>query len=175
MSAAAGARRRRPVYDLEIVAFEKGEHTSYAACGVPYFVGDLVHEADDLVARTPEEHRHRGIEVHLRHEVVGIDTKARLVTVRDLEAGTERDEPYDQLVIATGAYPERPPLPGIDADGVYGVQTLEDGIEVRRVIDATKPRHAVVVGGGYIGVEMAEAMLRRGIDVTVLCANPAPM
>jgi NADPH-dependent 2,4-dienoyl-CoA reductase/sulfur reductase-like enzyme len=97
------------------------------------------------------------------------------VRVRDLAAGRERDERYDQLVIATGAYPERPPLPGIDAEGVYGVQTLEDGIAVRRVVDEAKPDHAVVVGGGYIGVEMAEALHRRGIDTTVVCANPAPM
>lgn len=175
MSAAAGARRRRSVDELEIIAFERGQFTSFAACGIPYYVGDLVHEAQELVARTPEQHRELGVDVHLRHEVVAIDTAAMTVTVRDLDAGAERVEPYDQLVIATGAVPERPPLPGIDADGVYGVQTLEDGIEVRRVVDVTNPKHAVVVGGGYIGVEMAEALLRRGIEVTVVCANPAPM
>jgi NADPH-dependent 2,4-dienoyl-CoA reductase/sulfur reductase-like enzyme len=175
MSAAAGARRRRTADEIEIVAFERGRFTSYAACGVPYYVGDLVHDAEDLIARTPEEHRRKGVDVHLRHEVIAIDTAARKVTVRDLDAGRERDVAYDQLVIATGGTPRRPPLPGLDAEGVYGVQTLEDGIEVRRIVDETKPKHAVVVGGGYIGVEMAEALLRRGLEVTLVCAHPAPM
>ena len=135
MSAAAGARRRRSVDELEIVAFERGRHTSFSACGIPYLVGDLVHDAEDLVARTPEEHRSNGIDVRMRHEVVAIDTAARTVTVRDLDAepgAAEIVEPYDQLVIATGATPARPPLPGIDAAGVYGVQTLDDGIALRR-------------------------------------------
>jgi NADPH-dependent 2,4-dienoyl-CoA reductase/sulfur reductase-like enzyme len=175
MSAAAGARRRRPADELEVIAFERGRFTSYAACGVPYYVGDLVHDPDDLIARTPEEHRRKGVDVHLRHEVVAIDTGARRVTVRDLDAEAEREVAYDQLVIATGGAPHRPPLPGLDAEGVYGVQTLEDGIEVRRIVDETKPKHAVVVGGGYIGVEMAEALLRRGLEVTLVCAHPAPM
>jgi NADPH-dependent 2,4-dienoyl-CoA reductase/sulfur reductase-like enzyme len=175
MSAAAGARRRRTVDELEIVAFERGRFTSYAACGVPYYVGDLVREAEELIARTPEEHRRMGVDVQLRHEVVAIDTAARRVTVRDLDGGGERDVEYDQLVIATGGTPRKPPLPGVDAEGVYGVQTLEDGIEVRRIVDETKPEHAVVVGGGYIGVEMAEALLRRGLEVTLVCAHPAPM
>src|SRR4051794_4946289 len=175
MSAAAGARRRRTVDELEIVAFERGRFTSYAACGVPYFVGDLVHEPEDLIARSPEEHRRMGVDVHLRHEVVAIDTGARRVTVRALDEGSERDEPYDQLVIATGGTPRKPPLPGLDAEGVYGVQTLEDGIEVRRIVDETKPQHAVVVGGGDIGGGMAEALLRRGLGGKVGGAAPAPL
>ncbi len=179
MSAAAGARRRRTVHDLEIVVFERGEHTSYAACGVPYFVGDLVHEADDLVARSPEEHRRLGIDVRTRREVIGIDPKAATVTVRDLNAapgsGAETTEAYDQLVIATGATPSRPHLPGLDAAGVYGVQTLEDGIVLRGTVDRESPKRAVVVGAGYIGIEIGEALLHRGVEVTMLCAEPTPM
>ncbi len=179
MSAAAGARRRRSVEELEIVAFEKGEHTSFAACGVPYFVGDLVHDPDDLVARSPEEHRRLGIDMRTRHEVIAIDTEAQTVTVRDLSAAPGAapvtTEAYDQLVIATGATPYRPQLPGLDAAGVYGVQTLEDGIVLRRVIDEESPKRAVVVGAGYIGIEMAEAMLHRGVEVTLICADPTPM
>ena len=114
-----------------------------------------------------------------RHEVIAIDTEAQTVTVRDLDAApgsdTETTEPYDQLVIATGATPSRPELPGLDAAGVYGVQTLEDGIVLRRVVDEESPKRAVVVGAGYIGIEMAEAMLHRGIEVTLLCAEPTPM
>lgn len=179
MSAAAGARRRRSVDELEIVAFERGRHTSFSACGIPYLVGDLVPDAESLVARSPEEHRRLGIDVRLRHEVTGIDTAERTVTVHDLDAEPgappETVEPYDQLVIATGATPVRPPLPGIDAAGVYGVQTLDDGIVLRRVVDEQSPKHVVVVGSGYIGIEMAEALLRRGLSVTAFCAKSAPM
>src|SRR6476646_1464329 len=114
-----------------------------------------------------------------RHEVIAIDTEAQTVTVRDLNAAPgvapETTEAYDQLVIATGATPYRPKLPGLDAAGVYGVQTLEDGMVLRRVIDEESPQRTVVVGAGYIGIEMAEAMLHRGIEVTLLCAEPTPM
>jgi len=182
MSAAAQARRRRKdPGELEIVAFERGRFTSYAACGIPYLVGDLVPAAERLVTRSPEEHRRRGVDVRLRHEVTSIDTGRRSVTVRDLDAGEERDEPYDHLVVATGARPLRPPLPGIDADGVFGVQTLASGIAVRDAVDRlgahddADTRRAVVVGAGYIGLEMAEALVRRGFEVAVVEASPAPM
>jgi NADPH-dependent 2,4-dienoyl-CoA reductase/sulfur reductase-like enzyme len=177
MTAASRARRRRDLVDLEIVAFERGPYTSYSACGIPYFVGDLVSDLDELVARTPEEHRRNGIDVRIAHEVVGIDLDRRRVRVRDLSAaGTgERDEPFDQLVVATGAVPYRPVVPGIDADGVFGVQTLADGVAVRRVIDDRQPRRAVIVGGGYIGLEMAEALVRRGLEVALVDRTEQPM
>ncbi|MGZ4734796.1 MAG: FAD-dependent oxidoreductase [Acidimicrobiia bacterium] len=179
MSAAAGARRRRTVDELEIVAFERGRHTSYSACGVPYLVSDLVHDAEDLVARSPEAHRELGVDVWMRHEVEAIDVKAGTVTVRDLDAAPGSAgaivESYDQLVIATGATPTLPPIPGIDAKGVYGVQTLDDGIILRRVVDDEAPKHVVVVGSGYIGIEMAEALLLRGLSVTMICPQSAPM
>src|SRR5689334_19020197 len=128
MSAAAQARRRIDADELEIVAFEKGSYTSYSACGLPFLVSNEVTDVDSLIARSPEEHRARGIDVRMRHEVVAIDIAARTVTVRDLDAGRDVVEPFDQLVIATGATPARPPLPGIDAEGVHGIQTLADGI-----------------------------------------------
>src|SRR6476619_5123561 len=99
MSAAAQARRRHGGDELEIVAFERGEYTSYSACGLPYLVSDEVTDVDALIARTPEQHRAHGIDVRLRHEVVAIDTGARTVTARDLDAGTNVVEPFDQLVI----------------------------------------------------------------------------
>jgi NADPH-dependent 2,4-dienoyl-CoA reductase/sulfur reductase-like enzyme len=175
MSAAATARRRRPPDELEIVAFEKGSVTSYAACGLPYLVGDLVHDPDELIARTPAEHRERGIDARVRHEVLAIDTEQRVVTVRDLEADSAYDEPYDRLVVATGAVPERPSIPGIDADNVFGVQHYDDGVALRRTVDETSPRRAVVVGGGYIGIELGEALLRRGVAVTVIHSHEAPL
>jgi NADPH-dependent 2,4-dienoyl-CoA reductase/sulfur reductase-like enzyme len=172
MSAAAQARRRRGVDELEIVALERGDYTSYSACGLPYFVADMVDAIDELIARTPDEFRDvHDIDVHMRHEAVGIDTDRRRVTVRDLDAGTERDEPFDQLVIATGAVPRRPRLPHADATGIFGIQTVGDGIALREHLLAHTPARAVVVGGGYIGLEMAEAMARRGLNVTIVDGN----
>jgi NADPH-dependent 2,4-dienoyl-CoA reductase/sulfur reductase-like enzyme len=180
MTAASRARRRRDADELEIVAFERGPYTSYSACGIPYLIGGVVTDVDHLVARTPEEHRRNGIDVRTGHEVVGIDVNRRRVRVRQLDddgatSGGERDEPFDQLVVATGAIPFRPDLPGIDADGIFGLQTLGDGVTARRVIDERQPRRAVVVGGGYIGLEMAEALVRRGLDVDLVDRTEQPL
>jgi NADPH-dependent 2,4-dienoyl-CoA reductase/sulfur reductase-like enzyme len=177
MTAAARARRRRDREDLEIVAFERGPYTSYSACGIPYLVGDLVSDVDDLVARTPEEHRRNGIDVRTGHEVVAIDLNRRRVRVRDLagDGAAERDEPFDQLVVATGAVPSRPHVPGADAEGILGVQTLADGVTARRAVDERAPRRAVVVGGGYVGLEMAEALVRRGLEVALVDRTEQPM
>ncbi|WP_067824182.1 FAD-dependent oxidoreductase [Actinomadura kijaniata] len=175
MSAASQARRLRGPDELEIVVVERGDHTSYSACGIPYFVGGEVAGADALVARTPAEHRERGIILHLRHEAVEIDTGGARVRVRDLASGGERWEPYDHLMIATGAVPVRPDLPGVDAAGIFGVQTLDDGIAIHRAVERDRPARAVVVGSGYIGLEMAEALVRRGIEVTIVEAGEQPM
>jgi NADPH-dependent 2,4-dienoyl-CoA reductase/sulfur reductase-like enzyme len=176
MTAAARARRRRDPEDLEIVAFERGPYTSYSACGIPYFVGDLLSDIDELVARTPDEHRKNGIDVRTGHEVVAIDVNKRRVRVRDLAGdGSERDEPFDQLVVAAGAVPSRPNVPGVDAKGILGVQTLADGVTVRRAVDEGEPRRAVVVGGGYVGLEMAEALVRRGLEVALVDRTEQPM
>ncbi len=175
MAAASQARRRRPAADLQIVALERGRHVSYSACGIPYWIGGTVSTVDDLVVRTPAEFRARqDIEVRLRHEAVGLDLDRREVLVRDHDAGRDLRLGFDQLVLGTGAVPVRPPLPGIDSPGVYGVQTLDDGEAVRAALDAGA-RRAVVVGGGYIGLEMAEAFVQRGLEVTVVEAADAPM
>lgn len=177
MSAASIARRRRSADELVIIAFEKGDYTSYAACGLPYYVADLIHDEDELVARTPEEHRANGIDVRLRHEVVAIHPEHRTVTVRDLGSETNETYTYDNLVIATGSTPIRPDLPGVDARGVHGIQTIGDGIALRAQVDERDPasHRAVVVGGGYIGLEMAEALNARGVPVTVVDQKPVPM
>lgn len=168
MSAASQARKRRDRSDLEIAVFERGRFTSYSACGIPFWIGGHVASRDDLISVTPERFRERHIEVHLRHEVVAIDTHDRRVEVWDLDGGVSRWESYDELLIATGARPIRPPLPGLDADGVFGVQTLGDGTAVLEFIEDNTIDQAVVVGGGYIGLEMAEAMANRGIHVHVM-------
>lgn len=176
MSAASQARRRRGPEDLEITAFERGHYTSYAACGIPYWIAGLVDDRDELIARRPETFREKQhIDVHLRTEVVGVDTHDRRVEVWDREAGESRWESYDELLVATGARPIRPQMPGLEADGVFGVQTLDDGAAVNAYLEQHEVETAVVVGGGYIGLEMAEAMVHRGIDVTVVEAAPQVM
>ncbi|MFE7967633.1 FAD-dependent oxidoreductase [Streptomyces cellulosae] len=175
MSAASQARRMRGPDELEIVAFERGHFTSYSACGIPYWVGGDVGDRDELIARTPEEHRARDIDVRLRTEVTEIDVDRGRVRARDLESGAESWTSYDKLVIATGARPVRPDLPGIDAPGVHGVQTLDDGQALLDTLSRTGGRRAVVVGAGYIGVEMAEALINRGYEVTVVNRGREPM
>lgn len=167
MSAAATARRLRP--DLEIVALEKGGYTSYSACGIPYVIGGEVASLDELVARTPQQFRteHR-IDVRMRHEAVAIDLDARRVTVRDHAHERDITLGFDLLHLATGARPVRPDLPGIDAGFVHGVQTLDDAAHLLAHAKAARCANVVVVGGGYIGLELAEAFVRWGAVVTVV-------
>lgn len=176
MSAASQALRtaRRLGRALDVVVVERGNWTSYSACGIPYWVAGDVDEADDLIARTPEKHQANGIDVRLRTEALAIDTEDCVVTTRDLGTGVTTEVHYDQLIYAAGAIPNRPPIPGIDAGNIYGLQTLDEG---QALLDAlkTEPKHAVVVGAGYIGVEIAEAMHRRGLHTRVVDARPEPM
>ncbi|MFI6121881.1 FAD-dependent oxidoreductase [Streptomyces sp. NPDC051064] len=175
MSAASQARRLRGPDAMSIVAFERGDFTSYSACGIPYWVSGDVEGPDDLIARTPEEHRARSIDLRTRTEVTEIDVAGHRVRALDRDSGETYWTGYDKLVIATGARPVRPELPGIDAPGVHGVQTLGDGQALLESLERAPGRRAVVVGAGYIGVEMAEAMLKRGFEVTVLNRGAQPM
>src|SRR4051812_34375275 len=175
MSAASQARKRRGPDDLSIVAFERGRATSYSACGIPYWIAGTVGSEAELISRSPEKHRANGIDVRVRHEVVGIDLAARTVAVHDLEGGPSFDEPYDTLVYAAGSVPMRPPVPGIDAAGVYGVQVLDDGADLIRELDGGSVSRVVVVGGGYIGLEIAEACRVRSLEVTVVDRSATPV
>ncbi|WP_067690036.1 FAD-dependent oxidoreductase [Nocardia jejuensis] len=175
MSAASQARRLRTPEELEIVVFERGHFASYSACGIPYWVGGEVQDRDSLIARTPDEHRARDIDLRMRTEVLELDIEGRRVRSRDLESGAETWTGYDKLVIATGATPIRPPLAGIDAPGVHGVQTLDDGQALIDTLESSPGRRAVVVGAGYIGVEMAEAFIHRGYEVTLINRSAEPM
>lgn len=177
MSAASQARRRKGPDELGIVAFERGGYTSYSACGIPYWISGAV-DGDRLVSRSPEQHRRNGIDLRMRTEVVGIDLERR--TVRARAEDGEYDEPFDDLMYATGSVPMRPPVPGIDAPGVFGVQTLDDGAALRAALDGPAPgggevRRVVIVGGGYIGLEVAEACQIRGLDVTVVDRSATPV
>jgi NADPH-dependent 2,4-dienoyl-CoA reductase/sulfur reductase-like enzyme len=175
MSAASQARRRRSRDDLEIVVFERGHFTSYSSCGIPYWIGGVVDGPDELVARTPETFRTEyAMDLRMRHEVSAIDLDAREVVARDVDSGKIVRERFDELMYAPGASPVRPEWAETGIEGVFGVQTLDDGATV---IDwlGEGARTAVVVGAGYIGVEMAEALVRHGLDVTLVEKMAEPM
>ena len=173
MSAAAQARRLAP--DLEIVAVEKGRWTSYSACGIPFLTAGAVAAVDDLVVRTPEQFRASRIDVRTGHEVVGLDLAARRAEIHNLTHGRSFQLGFDLLLIATGARPVRPGLDGFDLPHVHGVQTLDDATRLLEDAKRRRPAHIAVVGGGYIGLEMAEAFSARGASVTVLEAGPEVM
>ena len=173
MAAACQARRLQPY--LEIVVLEKGAWTSYSACGIPYLVGGEVDRLEDLVVRTPQQHREERIDVRLHHEALALDLPARTIEVRDHQRSRSYRLEFDQLHLATGARPTRPDLPGITADSVRGVQTLDDARELLDVARTLHCEEVVVVGGGYIGLEMAEAFTRRGQRVTLVEGGPQLM
>ncbi len=181
MSCASQARRLRPAEDLEIVVLEAAQYVSYSNCGIPYWIGGLVDDADALIARTPEEFAELDIDVRLGSPAESLDLAAQTVTVRsggqgdaDADDGRGNSWAYDRLLIATGAVPLRPPIDGLTAEGVFGVQSIPDGEAILRALEK-QPKRAVVLGGGYIGLEMAEALLNRGLSVTVVLADPLPM
>jgi NADPH-dependent 2,4-dienoyl-CoA reductase/sulfur reductase-like enzyme len=172
-SAASQARKR--CADLDVVMFERGRATSYSACGIPYWISGTVQSEAALIARTPDQHRAMGVDVRMRTEVTGIDLDRRTVTWREVDGGRAGSEPFDELVCATGSVPMRPPVPGIDAAGVHGVQVLDDGVALRAELHSGRVRRVVVVGGGYIGLEIAEACRIRGLDVTVVDRSATPV
>jgi NADPH-dependent 2,4-dienoyl-CoA reductase/sulfur reductase-like enzyme len=174
MAALSQVRKLRD--DLEIVAFERGRYTSYSACGIPYLIGGEVESIDKLIARTPQQFRDRlRVDVRIRHEVTAIDLDDRSVEVRALEQDRTLRMGFDQLLIATGGNPVRPDLPGIDGPHVHGVQTLGDAERLLAEVTTGGVREVVVVGGGYIGLEMAEAFVLRGAHVTLLEAGAQVM
>lgn len=167
--ASCAARARRLSESAEIVVFDRGDFVSFANCGLPYYVGDVIRRETDLLVATPELFRERfNIAVHLKTEVVAIDRARRTVTVEELASGARREERYDALVLAPGALPIRPPLPGIELPGIFALRTIGDSRRIREWIAGTRARRALVVGGGYIGMEMTENLARRGLAVTVV-------
>jgi NADPH-dependent 2,4-dienoyl-CoA reductase/sulfur reductase-like enzyme len=169
MSAASIARRRDP--ELDVVAFERGAYTSFSACGIPYYVGGEVEDSHRLVSRDPAEHRKRGIDVRMGCEVLAIDLAARRLTVRTADA-RECSEPFDQLVVATGAEAAPPPIPG--AEAIEPARTIDAGERLRSALERGG-RCAVVIGAGYIGLEMAEAFVSQGLSVTMIDRAPQVM
>ncbi len=172
MTAASQARRRNR--NLEVIAFEKSGFASYAACGEPYYIAGDVDTIDQLVARTPEQFAKAGIDLRLHHEVTAIDIDSKTVEVHSHKDGTAFTETYDKLLIATGARAFIPPMPGVDLPGVHTLRTLDDAVSLRSITES-HTGSIVIVGGGYIGIEVAEAFDTRGWRVTMVEALPSLM
>jgi NADPH-dependent 2,4-dienoyl-CoA reductase/sulfur reductase-like enzyme len=171
MSAASQAKRREP--DAEVIALERGDHVSYGACGMPYNIEDPARAIGDLVVMSADTFRtKRGIDVRTGHEVLAIDAAGRRLTVRDRAAGQDYELPWDRLVIATGAHAVKLSLPGIDEPGVFELRVLDDGAAIKRFVADQRPRRAVILGAGYIGMEMAEVLRGLGLEVTVVEMAP---
>jgi NADPH-dependent 2,4-dienoyl-CoA reductase/sulfur reductase-like enzyme/rhodanese-related sulfurtransferase len=167
--ASCAARLRRLDEHAEIHMFERGPHVSFANCGLPYYVGGVIPNEEDLLVANPGLFRERfRMNVHTCHEVTLIDPAAKEIEVRDIDRATVRREAYDALVLSPGAVPVRPPLPGIDLPGIYTLRNIPDSRNIREWIDSHNARSAVIVGGGFIGLEMAENLVHRGLEVTVV-------
>lgn len=174
--ATAAARIRRLDENAEIKIFEKAGYISYANCGLPYYIGGEISDREELTLQTPESFNARfRVDVKVRHEVVAINPDRKTVTVRNLSGGEVFEEKYDKLVLSMGAKPIRPNLPGIDDERIFTVRNVEDTFRIKDYIDATKPERAVVIGGGFIGIEMAENLRRLGMEVTLVEAAPQLM
>jgi NADPH-dependent 2,4-dienoyl-CoA reductase/sulfur reductase-like enzyme/rhodanese-related sulfurtransferase len=174
--ASCAARLRRLDERATILLFDRGPYVSFANCGLPYYVGNVIADERALLVASPRLFRQRfNVEVHTESEVTAIDREARTVTVRDVRTGATRAEAYDVLVLAPGAAPVRPPLPGVDLPGVFAVRSIPDTRRIRAWIEERKASRAVVVGGGFIGLEMVENLVHRGLAVTVLEQLPQVM
>jgi len=167
--ASTAARLRRMDEKAEIVMFERGEYVSYANCGLPYYIGDVIKERNKLFVQTAAGFNSRfNIDVRVRNEVTAIDAAAKAVSVKNLINGEEYTETYDKLVLSPGAEPVRPPLPGIGLEGIFTLRNVADTDYIKAYVDKHKTGKAVVIGAGFIGLEMAENLHHLGLDVTII-------
>ena len=167
--ASCAARLRRLSETAEIVLLERGSHISYANCGLPYHVGDVIKSRDALLLQTPEGMRKKyRVDVRVRQEAMAIDPEGKRVTVKRLDTGELYEESYDTLVISTGSSPMRPPIPGIDSPRIRTLWTVPDTDDIRRVVREQGIRSAAVIGGGFIGLEMAENLRHAGLEVSLV-------
>ena len=167
--ATAAARIRRLDEQAEIVVFERSGFVSYANCGLPYYIGGMIEDPEDLTLQTPESFFSR-FRVHMKvhHEVTAIHPDQKSVSVKDLETGAVFEESYDKLLLSPGAKPVIPDLPGIDSSKLFTLRTVEDTYRIKAFVDQNKPKSAVIVGGGFIGLEMAENLRHLGMEVTIV-------
>ncbi len=167
--ATTAARLRRIDEKAEIIMFEKGPHISYANCGLPYYIGGVIKEREKLLVQTPESFGARfNIDIRVYSMVTSIDPKKKEITVKSLKTGDVYTESYDKLVLSPGASPVKPPIPGIDLPNIYTLRNVEDTDKIKAFVDDKTPRSAVVVGAGFIGLEMAENLHHRGVKVSVV-------
>ena len=167
--ATTAARLRRNAESAEILMIERGPDISYANCGLPYYIGGIIPERDRLFVQTPESfERTFGIQVRTRTEAIAIDRVAHTVTLKDLSTGEQKVESYDKLVLSPGAEPVRPPIPGINQDGIFTLRSVAETDAIKQFIETHSPRKAVIVGAGFIGLEMAENLHALGLQVTIV-------
>jgi NADPH-dependent 2,4-dienoyl-CoA reductase/sulfur reductase-like enzyme len=174
--ASCAARLRRLDESVEIVMFDRGPYVSFANCGLPYYVGNVISDERRLLVASPDMFHDRfNIQVHTDTEVTGVDPSARAITVRDGRTGNSCTERYDALVLSPGAAPIRPAVPGVDLPGVFAVRSIPDSRRIRSWIVDRDAKTAVVVGGGFIGLEMVENLIQRGLSAAILEKLPQVM
>lgn len=167
--ATAAARLRRLDEHAQITVFERSGYISYANCGLPYYIGGVIEDKGELTLQTPERMWDRfRIDMKVHHEVTDINTPQKTVTVHDLDTGKVYEEPYDKLILSPGAKPVMPNLPGIESEKIFTLRTVEDTLKIRAFVEDRKPKTAVMVGGGFIGLEAAENLCGLGVQVTVV-------
>ncbi|MBP7110425.1 MAG: FAD-dependent oxidoreductase [Firmicutes bacterium] len=167
--ASAAARLRRLNEEAEIIILERGQHISYANCGLPYHIGGVIEDVSQLLLQTPESFKARfNVDVRVLNEAVRIDRVNKTVTVKDLSTGRVYEESYDKLILSPGAKPIRPGIKGLDQEKVFVLRDVADTVRISAFVERTRPRKAAIIGGGYIGIELAENLHNKGLDVTVL-------
>ena len=167
--ATAAARLRRLDEKAEIIILERGEYVSFANCGLPYYIGGVITDRGDLTLQTPQSFKARfNIDVRVLNEAIKVSPDTKTVTVKDLRTGETYEETYDNLILSMGADPIRPNIDGADGSNVFTLRNIPDTLKIKNYIDTAKPRSAVVIGGGYIGVEMAENLVEAGLKVAIV-------
>ena len=167
--ASTATRLRRMDEKAEIIILERGDFISFANCGLPYHIGEVIEERDKLLVITPEKLKETfNIDARVKHEALNIDTKKKVLHIRNLSNGREYTESYDKLVLSPGASPIIPPVPGVNLPGVFTLRSIPDMDRIIDYVNEKKATRAVVVGGGFIGLEIAENLMDRGVEVTIL-------
>ena len=167
--ATAAARIRRLDEEAEIIVFERSGYVSYATCGMPYYVGGVIEDPEDLTLQTPQSfHARFRVDMRVHHEVTAIHPEKKTIEARDLETGEMVEESYDKLILSPGARPTEPPVPGTDLEKIFRVRTIEDTFRIRNYVVTARPKSAVIAGGGFIGLEMAENLRSLGLSVTIV-------
>jgi len=167
--ATAAARARRLDERAEIILFERGEHISFANCGLPYYIGEVIKMREDLLVTTAEEFRDRyNIDIRIFSEVIAINTKNKQVEVKNIKTGETYKESYDKIILSPGAEPVKPPFKGIELDNIFNLRNIPDSDLIKAYVDTKRPESAVVVGGGFIGLEIAENLVHRGVKTTIV-------